>query len=105
MDVAGQLEARIGRALGIIIMVSGGDEHRHGDLLQTEDQLLAGLIKGVVAVEQVAREEHKVDLFAHGERRDPPEQLALFAAADGRLARAEPLKGGVEMQVGRVQDP
>ena len=85
-------------------MVARRDEDRHADLPQRADQLLARFIEGVVAVQQVAGEKHQVDLLGGGESGDAAEQIALLAAADGGLARAQALEGGVHMQVRRMQD-
>ena len=85
-------------------MVARRDKHRHADLPQRTDEFLARLVKGVLAVEQVAGEEYDVGPLLRGQSGDAAEQVSLLAAADRGLGRPEPLKGRVHVQVGRVQD-
>ena len=85
-------------------MIARGDEHRRGDAAQAADEVLPGLAVGVVAVEQVAAEQHEVYLLAHGQLRQGGEQLALLLAADGRLARGQRLEGRIQVQIRRVKD-
>ena len=104
MHVLRQLQPRPGGLRRIKIVVAGGDEHRHAHAAEAQSQLLPRLEIGLVAVEQVARQQHKLHALALDQRSEPPEQLPLLAPAHGGLARRQPLEGGVQMQVGRVQD-
>ena len=63
-----------------------------------------GLVIAVVAVKEIARQHHKLHLLLLGERGEASEKLPLLASPEGGLARRQGLKGGVEMQVGGVQD-
>ena len=104
VHVLRQLQPRPGRLRRIEIVVAGGDEHRHAHGAEAQGQLLPRLVKGLVAVEQVARQQDELHPLARHQRGQPCQQLPLLAPAHGRLARRQPLKGRVEMQVGRVQD-
>ena len=85
-------------------MVAGGDEDGRADDRETAGQLLAGLVIAVVAVEEVARQQDELHLLLLGKGRQAPEKLPLLAPSEGGLARGQGLKGGVEMQVGGVED-
>ena len=86
-------------------MVAGGDEHRGRDLAQAADQFFPGLVICIVTVQQVAGEQDDVRLLPPGQGSQGAEQLPLLPPADGGLAGAESLKGGVQVQVGAVEDP
>ena len=102
-DVPGQLEPGPGGFRRIIIVVSRGDEHRHAHPREAAGELLPGLVIAVVAVEQIAREQHELDLLLLGKLRKSPQKLPLLRPPEGGLVRGQALKGGVEMQVRRVE--
>ena len=83
-------------------MVAGGDEHRHTDAPQAEDQLLPGLKITAVAVEQIAAEQDQIHVLRRGELRQRAEQTALLGPADRGLPGRKGLEGGVEMQIRRM---
>ena len=105
MNVFRQLQPGVGGFGGVIVMVAGGDEHRGRDLAQAADQFFPGLVICIVTVQQVAGKQDDVRLLPPGQSGQGAEQFPLLPPADGRLAGAEPLKGGVQMQVGAVEDP
>ena len=88
-----------------MVVISRRDEHRHAHALQAAQQLLAGLKICAFAVQQVAREQHKVDIFRPRQLCHPREQLALLRAAYRRLPARQPLERGVKVQIGGVKDP
>ena len=105
MDVLRQLQPGVGGFGRIIVMVTRGNEHRGRDLAQAADQFFPGLVICIVTVQQVAGKQDDVRLLPPGQSGQGAEQFPLLPPADGRLAGAEPLKGGVQMQVGAVEDP
>ena len=54
------------------------------------------------AVEEIARQQHEVAV--RGKLRQPVERGALLAAALGGLCAGQRRKGGVQMQIRRMQD-
>ena len=104
MYVLRELEARIDGFWRIEIMVAGRNEYRRRDLAQRAAKLLAGLIVCIFAVKQVARKQHKLHALSARKLGYPRQQRALFAAAYGGLACREPLKRGVQMQVGGMEN-
>ena len=86
-------------------MVAGGNEHGHGHGLQTADKLLPGLKVGAGAVQQVAAEQHEIDMLPLRKLRHAGKQTALLHPADGGLAVTQPLKRRIQMQIRGVQDP
>ena len=105
MNVFWQLQPGVGGFGGVIVMVAGGDEHRGRNLSQAADQFFPRLVICIVTVQQVAGEQDKVRPFPPGQGCQRAQQFPLLPTADGRLAGAESLKGGVQVQVGAVEDP
>ena len=83
-------------------MVARRDEHRHREGAQTAQQLLASLVIAARAVEQIAAEEHEIDLLLPRKAHERGEKLPLLGAADRGLARGQRLKGRIQMQIRRV---
>ena len=99
-----EIEARVGGFRRIEIMVAGRNEYRRRDLAQRSAELLASFVVCIFTVEQVAREQHKLHALSVRKLGYPRQQRALFAAAYGGLACREPLKRGVQMQVGSMEN-
>ena len=105
IHVPRQLEARPGGFIGIVIVVARRDEHRRAHPGEAAAELLPGLEIAVVAVQQVARQQHKLHLLLPRKLGQPGQQRTLLLPSEGGLACRQPLEGGVEVQVGRVQNP
>jgi hypothetical protein len=104
VDVLRQLQLGIGRLGGVVIVISRGNEHGRGNLPQTAYQLFACLVVCIVAVQQIAGEQHNIHALTARQGAEGAQQLTLLTAAYGGLTGGQALKGGVQMQVGAVEN-
>ena len=104
VDVFRQRQTGIGGVGGVPVVVAGRDEHRHGHLPQAGAERLAGLGVAQIAVEQIARQQHQLQLLGPHQLRQALQQLPLLGAAHGGLAGAQPLKGRIQVQVGCMEE-
>ena len=104
VDVLGHAQPRVWRAGGERVVIARRDEHRHGHAPQAGDQLLAGLEITAAAVEQIAAEQDEIHVLGHGELRQRAEQPPLLGPADRGFSGGQRFKGGVQMQIRRMQD-
>ena len=85
-------------------MVAWGDGHRGGDPAQGGGQGLGGLPVGLPGVQQIAGEKDQVGPPLDGGVGQPVQQLPLFPPALPGLLRRQSGKGGVQVEVGGMED-
>ena len=85
-------------------MIAGGDEDGAAGLAQGPGQGLGGLGVGVGAVEEVPGEEDQVGPPRPGQLGQAAGQLPQLRAALPGLLGAQAGEGGVQMEVGPVED-
>ena len=93
----------VGR-LGVkVVMVAGGNEHRHGHLPQGPAERPDGLWAHPSPVQQVAGKENQIDGLFLGQPGQPGRNVPQLPPAQGALVRGQAGKGGIQVKIGGVE--
>ena len=103
MYVLPQLQPGPGRTGAVPVVVAGGDEHRHAQFGKYLLQKPGRLRIGTVGVEQIPRQDQHVRLRLPDGGGDTLQHPPLLPPAQSGPLPAQGLKGGIQMQVRRVQ--
>ena len=95
---------RVGGAVGIVIVIAGGDKHGDLKLTQCAGKGLDGLLIDPVAVQQVAGKQHHFGTGGMSKVHQPVQNLTLLGAALDGLLRAQTIKGRIQMEIRGVNN-